>query len=314
MRKIASILLLFAAAACFREVAFRTDYVVKPLRQATSDDRNPTVIPDATAFAYAVDTAAWYVASYDDAVAGILTSKEDPAVRETAPRALSEPYGTDGWIRLDLDRERQMVVVVDPLDRLYAYTQQQIGENLPQLTVSLLFQPWKSGSIYKNGSWVFRNDFYAEPARLDCFVDARVQPTEEGASEAVASPKIYAYGADTAAWYIASYDDAVNGVITSKSSGQTRTTPDFPAYALPDSELYGMEVTASPLMLVVVDRTHRIYAYTKAEVDLAGAAPTFSLLFQPWRKQWIVEEEGWCFVGDLYAPDSADNDQTPSAR
>ena len=314
MRKIASILLLLAAAACFREVAFRTDYVVKPLRQATSDDRNPEVIPDATAFVYAVDTAAWYVASYDDALAGILTSKADPAVRETAPRAVSEPYGADGWIRLNLDREQQMVVVVDPLDRLYAYTQQQIGENLPQLTVSLLFQPWKSGSSYKNGSWTFRNDFYAEPLRLDCFVDARVQPTEGGDSEAAASPKIYAYGADTAAWYIASYDDAVDGVITSKTSGQRRTTPDFPAYPLPDSELYGLEATSSPLMLVVVDRTHRMYAYTKAEVDLAGDSPTFALLFRPWQQLWIVEEEGWCFVSDRYAPDSDENDQTPSAR
>lgn len=317
MRKVGYIVLfvlLLSAVSCFKEVAFRTDYVVKPLRQLTSDDRNPEVIPGATAFVYDADTALWTVASYEDALAGIITSKIDPTVRESAPLAFSEPYGADGWIRLPLDREWQMVVVVDPVDRLYAYTQQQIGENLPLLTVSLLFQPWKTGSFYKNGNWYFYNDFYVDPSRVDCFIDARAQSVEDGATEALESPKIYAYGVDTAAWYIASYDDAVNGVITSKSSGQTRTLPDFPAYVLPDSELYSMEVTSSPIMLVVVDRTHRIYAYTKAEVDLAGPSPTFSVLFRPWLEQWIYVDDGWCFVDDLHAPDPDEDNQTLSAR
>ncbi|MCM1151305.1 MAG: hypothetical protein NC209_06715 [Alistipes sp.] len=318
MRKVSYIVVflifVLSAVSCFKEVAFRTTYVVKPLRQLTSDDRNPAVVPDATAFVCDADTAEWTVASYDDALNGIITSKADPAVKETAPLALSEPYGADGWIRLPLDREWQMVVVVDPLDRLYAYTQQQIGENLPMLTVSVLFQPWKTGSSYKNGNWSFRNDFYVDPSRVDCFVDARVQSVEEGAAEPLESPKIYAYGVDTAQWRIASYEDAVDGVITSKSSGQTRTSPDFPAYAVPDSDLYSMEVTSSPLMLVVVDRTHRMYAYTKAEVDLTGTGPTFSVLFRPWREQWIAVEEGWCFVDDLRAPVPDEENQTLPAR
>ncbi|MDE6374606.1 MAG: hypothetical protein K2L09_02500 [Alistipes sp.] len=317
MRKIGYIVifaLFLSAVSCFKEVAFRTDYVVKPLRQLTSDDRNPEIIAGATAFVYDADTASWTVASYEDALAGIITSKADPSVRESTPLAVSEPYGSDGWIRLPLDREWQMIVVVDPLDRLYAYTQQQIGENLPQLTVSVVFQPWKTGTSYKNGNWYFRNDFYVDPSRVECFVEARAQEVEEGAAEALQSPKIYAYGVDTASWYIASYDDAVNGVITSRSSGQTRTSPDFPAYAVPDSESYSMEVTSSPIMLVVVDRTHRMYAYTEADVDLAGASPTFSVLFRPWLEQWISIEEGWRIVDDLHAPDSDEDNQIRSAR
>lgn len=317
MRKVGYIVifaLFLSAVSCFKEVAFRTDYVVKPLRQLTSDDRNPEIIAGATAFVYDADTASWTVASYEDALAGIITSKADPSVKENTPLAVSEPYGSDGWIRLPLDREWQMIVVVDPLDRLYAYTQQQIGENLPQLTVSVVFQPWKTGTSYKNGNWYFRNDFYVDPSRVECFVEARAQEVEEGAAEALQSPKIYAYGVDTASWYIASYDDAVNGVITSRSSGQTRTSPDFPAYAVPDSESYSMEVTSSPIMLVVVDRTHRMYAYTEADVDLAGASPTFSVLFRPWLEQWISIEEGWRIVDDLHAPDSDEDNQIRSAR
>lgn len=313
IRYIFLFVLLLAAVSCFKEVAFRTDYVIKPLREATSDDQTREPVEGALAFAFDADTAAWTVASYDDALAGIITSRADPGVKSSAPYASSVPYGDAGWISLPLDREWQMVVAVDPVDRLYAYTRQQIGENLGTLTVSLIFQPWKSGRSYKWGNWLFFNDFYVEPSRTECFVDAQAQLAEDAQSEPVSQPKIYAYAVDTTAWRIASYDDAVNGIITSKSSSQTRTSPDFPAYSVSESTLYSMEVTASPIMLVVVDRTHRTYAYTKAEIDFASESLYFSVLFRPWTELWIDQTDGWCFVCDLYAPQGAES-SNPSAR
>jgi len=315
MRKvtvIALLLVVLGAAACFKEVAFRTVYVIKPLCQATSDVQNPSVVPDAVAYAFDADTAAWTVASYDDALAGIITSRSDPDEKIAAPYASSSPYGDEGWIRLSLDREWQMIVVVDPADKLYACTRQQIGENLGQLTVSAVFQPWKPGKSYKSGNWLFFNDFYVEPLRLDCFVDAKSQASDEAEPLPLESPKIYAYAADTAAWRIASYDDALAGIISSKSSDRTRTSPDFPAYGVPDSDLFSFEATASPLMAVVVDRADRIYAYTKAEIDLAGESPVFSLLFRPWTKQWIAEQAGWVFVDERHAPSPEGGNQTDS--
>lgn len=313
MRKISCIFLFalaLSAVSCFKKVDFRTQYVIKPLREVTSDDQLRAPVEGAVAFAFDADTAAWTVASYDDALAGIITSRTDPSVRQSVPYASSAPYGDAGWISLPLDRQWQMVVVVDPVDRLYAYTRQQIGENLGTLTVSLIFQPWKTGRSYKWGNWLFFNDFYVDPSRVECFIDAQAQVAEGAASEPLSQPKIYAYAVDTTAWRIASYDDAVNSVLTSKTSGQTRTSPDFPAYPVSQSDLYSMEVTASPIMLVVVDRTHRTYAYTKAEVDLASESISFSVLFRPWMEQWIAEVDGWCFVCDLYAPGSGGDSQT----
>ena len=159
MRKVSCIFffaLALSAVSCFKKVAFRTDYVLKPLREVTSDDRVREPVAGAVAFAFDADTAAWTVASYDDALAGVITSRADPAVKQSAPCASSQPYGDGGWICLPLDREWQMVVAVDPVDRLYAYTQQRIGENLPVLTVSLIFQPWRSGRSYKWGDWLWR--------------------------------------------------------------------------------------------------------------------------------------------------------------
>lgn len=324
MRKIGYIFLFalaLSAVSCFKEVAFRTEYVLKPLRQGTADDRNPAVIPGATAFAFGADTASWTVASYDDALAGIITSKADPSVKQSTPLAASQPYvfeGGEGWISLALNRERQMIVAVDPVDRLYAYTDQSIGVNLSPLYVSLVFQPWKPGFSYRTGNgsgsdiWSIYNEFYAPPLSLDCFVEVRAQAEEgdEPAPLQASSAKVYAYAVDTAAWRIASYDDAFNGIITSKTSAQTRTTPDFPAYSVSEEGLFGMEVSSSPLMLVVVDREHRMYAYTEREVDLLGASPTFTLLFRPWVGQWIVVDDGWCFVNDRLAPEE-DEEQSP---
>lgn len=310
IRYIALFVVALSAVSCFKEVAFRTEYVVKPLREPTSDDRTRPVVPGAVAYAFDADTAAWTVASYDDAVNGIITSRTDPSVKQSDPYASSEPYGSDGWIRLRLDREWQLVVVADPVDRLYAYTRQQLGVNLGLQTVSLVFQPWKTQSFYKSGGWLFFNDFYVDPTRVDCFVDAQVQETEGGEPQRLSETKIYAYAVDTTAWRIASYDDAVNGIITSKTSEQTRTTPDFPAYPHGDTGLYGMEVTASPIMLVVVDRTHRTYAYTETEIDLAAASVSISVLFRSWLERWIVLDDGWCFVDDRHAPDDGENENT----
>ncbi|MDE6877270.1 MAG: hypothetical protein K2P00_05585, partial [Alistipes sp.] len=196
MRKVSCIFffaLALSAVSCFKKVAFRTDYVLKPLREVTSDDRVREPVAGAVAFAFDADTAAWTVASYDDALAGVITSRADPAVMQSAPYASSQPYGDGGWISLPLDREWQMVVAVDPVDRLYAYTQQRIGENLPVLTVSLIFQPWRSGRSYKWGNWLFFNDFYVDPTRVECFVDAQAQSAEGAQPEPLSQPKIYAY-------------------------------------------------------------------------------------------------------------------------
>ena len=127
----------------------------------------------------------------------------------------------------------------------------------------------------------------------------------------------YAFAADTTAWYIASYDDAVAGKITSKDDDSfTRSNPNFTAYKEESSALYKMQVSTPTLMVVVVDRVNRLYAYTKKEVDLEGASPTFPVLFRPWIQQWIDDEEpnGWIVVNPELDPDKDSNTQTQARR
>lgn len=300
---------------CFKKVSYDTNYVLKPMRQGASGE---VFLPveGAVAYAFAADTAQWTVASYDDALAGILTSRSDPALKNATPIATAEPFemeGAEGWIHMQLSSESQFVLAVDPVDRLYAYTQQTLGENLPDLYVSLPFKPWKEGNFYKEGNWLYFNEFYVPPTFLECYLAPSAQTAEDGPAEAIPNLKAYAYAVDTTAWYIASYEDAVAGKIISKTDSElTRTSPDFTAYPQTGSDLYTLNVSSPTLMVVVVDRTHGMYAYSKQEVDLeAATGPTFSVVFRPWTEAWITVEEGWRIVDPAHKPAALENPENP---
>lgn len=293
-------------AGCFKKVTFETAYVLKPQVQVYSGDPAQAVT-GVKVYAFDADTALYRVASYDDALNGVVTRRTDASDRLT-PSATGESCateGSEGWLRMTLRRPTQMIVAVDPSRRLYACTQQSISETLSTLYVSLVFKPWKEGTFYSEGKWQFYNEFYVPPTTLDCFIDAQVEETEGAAATSIGMVKVYAYAVDTTSWYLASYDDAVAGVLTSKSDpAVTRSTPNFQAYKDSSSGLYRMEVTAEQLMLVVVDRTDRLYAYSQRLVDLTGDSPTYRLLFRPWRQEWIEKDEAddWVIVNPAYAP------------
>ena len=121
-------------------------------------------------------------------------------------------------------------------------------------------------------NWIFRNQFYVPPTYLDCYIAPSVQAEEGGETTEPSKLKAYAYAVDTTAWRIASYVDAAAGVITSKNDpSQTRSNPNFTA-SKEESGDYGMEVSSSTLMVVVVDPV----SYTHL------SSRTRSSRFSPW--------------------------------
>lgn len=306
-------LLLLSAAAtlicpgCFKDVSDSTNYVLKPLVQNLSADPN-NPLEGVRAYAFVADTALYTVASYEDALNGVVTSRTNSSDR-LDPVATSEPCereGTTGWIQMPLSgSSKKMIVAVDPTNRLYAYTQQEMSDNLPNLYVTLIFKLWKEGFTYKDGNWIFRNDYYTPPKAVTCYISPSVQSEEGGEPGTIEKLDAYAYAVDTTAWYIASYDDAVVGKITSKSDDSfTRTNPNFQAYKDSETGLYSMSVTSETLMVVVVDRVDRLYAYSQQTVDLDGSSPTYSVLFRPWRNVWIDVDNGWRIVNESLAPEN----------
>ena len=304
-------------AGCLKDTSSdRTEYVLKPLAQTLSTDPYEP-LDGVVAYAFDADTARYTVASYEDALNGIASLKDDPSAQLQAV-ASSEPYaqeGTTGWVRMSLPMaERRMILAVDTEHRLYAYTEQELVETLPSLYVALIFKTWKEGTSYKDGNWCFFNEFYTPPQRLDTYVRPLLQSAEDAAAAPFEDPgnlKVYAYAVDTTAWRIASYIDAAAGVITSKNDpSQTRSNPNFTA-SKEESGAYGMEVSSPTLMVVVVDQTNEVYAYSKQEVDLDGEPVTFPIVFRTWRPEYLYVEEGWRVVNEKNAdPEQEGSDTT----
>lgn len=307
-------LILFSAAllllaGCFKSVSYKTTYVIKPLVQNASGDAT-LPLADVKAYAFAVDTTKWRVASYDDALAGIITSKENPSEKITTPIATAEPYvreGTEGWIQMSIGNPSQMVLVVDTQNKIYCYTQQALGQNLGELFVALVFRPWKTGNAYKDGEWSFYNQFYVPPTFVDFFVTPSSQAEQNGPTEDIASLKTYAYAVDTTAWYIASYDNAAAGIITSKTDPtRTRTNPDFTGYQ-ENAGQYRMSVSSPMLMVVVVDQTDKLYAYSRQDVELEGTPVTVPLVFRIWKQTYLYTEDSWRVVNQALKPTQPEN-------
>ncbi len=310
--------MVLLGAGCFKDTSIRTNYILKPLSQELSTDPYES-FEGLKAYAFDADTTLYTVSSYEDALNGIISRKGTPSDRISTPVATSEPYeqeGATGWVHMSLNRPTQMVLAVDTEHRLYAYTQQELEVNLPNLYVVLTFKTWKEGNSYKDGNWSYYNEFYEPPVYRDCYVDAKVQLTEGGETTSISKMEVYAYAADTTSWYIASYDDAVSGTITSKAdTTDKRTIPSFQGYADSETGLYKLSVSSENLMVVVADRSDRLYAYTQQTVDLEETEPlTFpALIFRPWRGVWHddTDTNGWLVVNPTYDPSAEETQNQP---
>ena len=152
-----------AGTGCFKSIGYETFYVLRPWAQEGTV-KTPIPREDMLAYAFDADTTEWSVLSYEDAVAGIITSRRTG--EKLRPIAQGEPYEIDGnenWLAMQLNGPRFLILAVDQSNRLYGFTEQAIGENLPQMHVSVTFYPKEKGKRFLKGKWIMCNDFYTEP-------------------------------------------------------------------------------------------------------------------------------------------------------
>ena len=148
MRKILTFVGVLAAlfvTGCFKTIRFETFYVLRPWMQEGTT-KTPIPTDKMLTYAFDADTTQWDVLSYEDAVAGIITSRLTGEKRH--PIAQGEPYVIDGnenWQAMQLNGPQFFILAVDQLNKLYGFTQQPIGENLPEMYVSVSFFPTVQG-------------------------------------------------------------------------------------------------------------------------------------------------------------------------
>lgn len=183
-------ILLYAATAlvfggCFKSVSYDTTYILRPYVQ-TKNQGDFTSLAGVKAYAFAADTTDWEVASYEDALAGILSSKHVLSDRLT-PVATAEPYpqsttipSSVNWLQMQLQGSLMMIVAVDVEHKLYAYRNQEFAENLSPYIISIPFRSWRTS--YTDGGWRIVNEFYTAP---DTQPDVTPDPEEDSETDPV---------------------------------------------------------------------------------------------------------------------------------
>ncbi|MCH5330408.1 MAG: hypothetical protein J1E04_05520 [Alistipes sp.] len=161
-----AILMIAAAAAmmlagCFKKVSHDTVFIIQPNLQEESGQTLMPVAEGCEARAWFKRTAKWSVASYDDALANILTDTENGNTESAEPDALSEPwedYGVSGLLRIATESSSVLLVVLYPEERMFAWRVYKTAENLSPVNLKFQFRPWRykydaQSNAYRDGDW-----------------------------------------------------------------------------------------------------------------------------------------------------------------
>ena len=277
------------AVGCSKHVGFDTAYILKAWNQPVSGGELEP-LSDVMLYGYVADTVQWTVASYEDALACRLTDKRSGETVDT-PYAAGTPYELEGFgptLAMRTDAELLMVVVVDRTNRLYGYTMQSFSQNMPEMYVSLVFQPWKKSNAFKNGTWWMFNDFYIPD--VVCRLNPSVQSEEGGATTSLRGVTLFAYQVDDPSqWEPDSFADAAGGQLTNTVTGE-RTVSKYSASG-DSAGVVTLNMQPGDYLLVAVDSQNRSYAL-RPYANVAGAEP-LTILFTPWRTDSPFTEGEW---------------------
>lgn len=152
-----AVAVLFAACltGC-KKVVYDCDYRISCYVQDTSGAKDRT-LESALAFAFYGDTAQYEVASYEDALNGVVTDRRSGEKRTSEVSAVS---GAEGLAILHLTSTPVILTVCDTENRLYAWRAAAVGAGLDEIYVSLRFRPWREAKRYTEAKWFMVNQFY----------------------------------------------------------------------------------------------------------------------------------------------------------
>ncbi len=102
---------------------------------------------------------AYSVASYEDAVAGVLTNDVSGASKQYAPVSIAVNYsssyaGYEDALMLNVKGERVFIVAIDTENKGFAYNNYSVGLNLSKTYIALNWLAWRTG-FYTQGGWKF---------------------------------------------------------------------------------------------------------------------------------------------------------------
>ncbi len=304
LRNIPFLLVLALAAlmtvGCRKDVSFQTSIVLKTWSQESSGDELYP-ITDVVMYGFAADTTLYTATSYEDALAGVLTSKRDPS-KQLAANLVSEPCLVEGYGQAQMmpapDYQSLLLLVVNKQERLYGYTQLALVENMPYLYLSVQFQPWKEDSFYKNGTWWMCNDDYVP--NISCIVRPKGQQAEGGEKSYLTSSRLFAYAVENPEeWAPADWENAEVGRLVNALTGEV-TDPLYSFSADTQGNLMAKFPPDDYLLMVVnaAEHCYALRAFTEQEIRAESESEEeekgFELLFPFWDLNVpLTNEQGW---------------------
>ncbi len=331
---------LLTLSSCFESTAYDTTCIVEPYTQTASGD-DYVSLAGAKCFAMAGNTDEWTIDSYSEALEGVFTSVLSG--EKVSATAVGEPYaGSETQISIYLDQEEMVIVVVDPSSEIYAYRDYEVPHNFYELNITLTFLPWKV-SDYTASKW----SFVVPPFDILTYIlSTEMLPTEESEAESLVGAKCHIFEIDDNDWFVASYEDALEGKLTAyldpySPDTSTGTHPledsdihlslpnrsdkliaqdniitlapsiDFEPYEGSESQFVA-SLTSGSVMFVVADPTTESYAFKEYTVTEKVRTDAGSVQFCPWKEAVTYTWEGWSFVTKYVEPeiDADEEDDT----
>ena len=145
---------------CFKSTVGYTIFRTAVFIQST-DKGDFVKARDLYTYAYYVDTTDWKVASYEDACNKIITNKLTGERREM-PDVYGEMNPSNEYqLTMVINRPMTMMILVDPENKVYAYRNYELPDNLPQVDTKLYIVGWRNS--YTTAGWRIVNEFYKPP-------------------------------------------------------------------------------------------------------------------------------------------------------
>ncbi|MBR5877806.1 MAG: hypothetical protein IKZ11_04510 [Alistipes sp.] len=146
-----------ALSSCFKDTVEYTRFNLSVQEQNQKDgEYYPS--DDVEAYAYYADTAVWSIDSYEAALERRLTNKKSGQTL-SKPDVEAQAVADEKYpLMLELRQEKCLMVVVDPVHRIYATRYYLKPENLADVYARLYIATWRQ-SMNSSG-WRVVNQFY----------------------------------------------------------------------------------------------------------------------------------------------------------
>ena len=129
------------------------------------------------------------------------------------------------------------------------------------------------------------------------------QAADKGELDSLFTLVGFSFEVDTADWIVASYDDALIGRITHRTTGETRNDGIMAMKDTIDWSLTWFNFKTEPVMIIVADTKLPFYAYHQAVLYNGVPRMIFSIIEQSWRADITVAQNVWRTVYAYSAPE-----------